>query len=79
MIEGITDSHYLEMLAHWFEIEVERGNHHWAKNDNECANQLKRIASKLRRLEFWSDRAIRTLKQIEDPDPEISKLIDKNF
>lgn len=50
MIKGIKDSHFLEMLAHWFEMQHKLGR--WPDcSSNEVQKDLMRIAKKLRHIE----------------------------
>lgn len=79
MDEDINDSDFIDMIAYWFEIEDLRGNCHFGKKENDCSEKLKQIAARLDDMERWSEKTLKILKNIKDPDPIITKLIDDNF
>jgi len=50
MIDGITDSQFLDMLAHWFEMQHKQ-KYHPESASTEIQDHLRRIAAKLRHIE----------------------------
>lgn len=78
-LKGIPDWQYLQMLASWLEIQYKKKDFSDSKVPAHTYENLMGIAKKLRELEEWINTVKDILDNIEDPDPQISKLVDKHF